>query len=454
MAALTYTSLQHEARKRVLRYTFVQGHGGPLVFVWTVGIGLFLIIWTYPTYAVLWTVAVAVLAGLIIRDYRRSPTVMARVSRSFLEARFPVQHLTNAHHRDALNNGMNLFLEVLRKLGEMERSGSLDEALTETVADMDRLLVLQYESAQQAEELERLLHLIGAEPGGGTSGGRKAAATDEGPDDLRRHNLEAAWHEVDEANRLVDLIGQHLETIMLQVFRIDRQPLDVLGAVSVRRGSSEMLERLQHIVDARRSAADQLIEWMAPPAASDLRPDQVVATETPKLTPETSARTTTPTATSGEMADTLGDEFVHQVEEALRRLRNPAGLATARLVFQLPHTLNAHRTATGDPRLAEATPLEQAQALRELLIAAVQRLQPSGPRSNGQPSVLQHDIVCEEYLLGMSTKQILVRHSISESTLHRQRREAIRILARELHRQEQLLAGHAANGHVVTPAAT
>ena len=42
----------------------------------------------------------------------------------------------------------------------------------------------------------------------------------------------------------------------------------------------------------------------------------------------------------------------------------------------------------------------------------------------------------------MSTRQIMLKHSISESTFHRHRRSAILVLARELRRQEELHEGN------------
>jgi hypothetical protein len=66
-------------------------------------------------------------------------------------------------------------------------------------------------------------------------------------------------------------------------------------------------------------------------------------------------------------------------------------------------------------------------------------LQPADQdRSRGAPSALQYNILREEYLLGKPNNQIIARHRISESTFHRNRREAIAILARDLMRREDL----------------
>jgi DNA-directed RNA polymerase specialized sigma24 family protein len=42
------------------------------------------------------------------------------------------------------------------------------------------------------------------------------------------------------------------------------------------------------------------------------------------------------------------------------------------------------------------------------------------------------------YVRGLSTRQMRTTCSVSESTLHRYRREGIRVLARELSEQEEL----------------
>ena len=146
-----------------------------------------------------------------------------------------------------------------------------------------------------------------------------------------------------------------------------------------------------------------------------------------------------------EIAEVSTEHLIRLTGEALRRLNNPAALARWGLIHRLPNTLAAVRAARGDAKpeikSVEATPLEQAQALRETLTAAIERLKPpdSAPSRRGAPAALQYNILREEYLLGVPNRQIMTRHSISESTFHRNRREASAILARELSKQEDLL---------------
>jgi hypothetical protein len=139
------------------------------------------------------------------------------------------------------------------------------------------------------------------------------------------------------------------------------------------------------------------------------------------------------------LAEVSREHFVRLTEEALRRLNNPAALAECGLIDRLPRTLAAAAALGRDGELPgqarEATPLEQARAVREVLAEAIERLKPP----DGVPEALQFHILREEYLLGRPNKQIMTRHSISEGTFHRNRRRAIAVLAVELARQEEQL---------------
>lgn len=102
-------------------------------------------------------------------------------------------------------------------------------------------------------------------------------------------------------------------------------------------------------------------------------------------------------------------------------------------------TLGAARLRWGSSQRTEPTPLKQAQALREVLCSAIDGLKPaSGVLRTSSPEALQHSILYEEYVCGHSTASIMVRHSISETTFHRNRRQAISAVARELAKQEDL----------------
>jgi len=146
------------------------------------------------------------------------------------------------------------------------------------------------------------------------------------------------------------------------------------------------------------------------------------------------------TQAQSDLADISDEHFFHLVEEALRRLNNPAALARCKLITQIPRSLagaNVHPGASGETL---ATPLELARRLRDVLIAGIEQLKP-GDRDvrRGDPGALQYTILHDEYVLGMPNKQIMTRHGVGEGTFHRHRREAIAILSRELRTREERL---------------
>ena len=76
-----------------------------------------------------------------------------------------------------------------------------------------------------------------------------------------------------------------------------------------------------------------------------------------------------------------------------------------------------------------------------MLVSAIEQLKPPGEYVRaGAPETLQHYILHEEYVLDESTRYIMIRHSISESTFHRNRRAAISAVARQLETREELIA--------------
>lgn len=133
--------------------------------------------------------------------------------------------------------------------------------------------------------------------------------------------------------------------------------------------------------------------------------------------------------------------FVQPIEEALRRLNNPAALSRCELVDMLPSTIAAMRASWGDAGGLAATPLENAQALREVLTVAVERLRPANrvAAASGSQALL-YSIISEAYITGISNARIITKYAISESTFHRNRREAIAGLAQELSKREELLS--------------
>jgi hypothetical protein len=148
-----------------------------------------------------------------------------------------------------------------------------------------------------------------------------------------------------------------------------------------------------------------------------------------------------PQASAGPVPGvTAAGDFNRPTEEALKNIHNPSALGRSKLAELLPATLAAMR----GPALsghAAATPLEQAQLLRQVLESSMEALKKAaGPDLPPEGKALQYLILHEEYVLGRPNTSIMTRHSISESTFHRYRREAIHAIAAELAAQEALLA--------------
>jgi hypothetical protein len=144
----------------------------------------------------------------------------------------------------------------------------------------------------------------------------------------------------------------------------------------------------------------------------------------------------------GDVSETVAlDGLQRLTEEALKSLNNPLQLASCALVGRLPQSIALARTECDPNARAEATSLEQAQALRQTIAASIERLKPA---SNGnaahEPEALHYQILWNEYVMGMSAKHVMIRLSLPESTFHRYRREAVAALARELKEQEDQTA--------------
>ena len=115
-------------------------------------------------------------------------------------------------------------------------------------------------------------------------------------------------------------------------------------------------------------------------------------------------------------------DLVPLTEEALRKLRRLPDLGKCALIAHLSHTLNSNRTAADGQSPAQATPLEQAQALRQVLVDAIQKLKPPQGDEAGTAQSHQYYILHEEYVVGRPNNAIMTRLSISEGTFHRRRR--------------------------------
>jgi hypothetical protein len=212
----------------------------------------------------------------------------------------------------------------------------------------------------------------------------------------------------------------------------------VKGAVDA---EGSLLALLQEHDDA--ALLGRLRSWVADLAGLHTRLAEALAGERPSQRPAPVLEPLVPLsaekAPPQEYRIGLGEQpgMEDLVREALRHLNKPATLARCELAARLPRSLDQIRRGWGEAHGNPATPLEQSQALREALLGAIERLKAIG--DEGSPQTLQYEVLRQAYVLGMSTKHIMVRHAISEATLHRRRQEGIRAVAAELSMRERLL---------------
>ena len=127
------------------------------------------------------------------------------------------------------------------------------------------------------------------------------------------------------------------------------------------------------------------------------------------------------------------------VEAALGLLNNLAALSTCQLVHCIPGLLADTHRLPGEGIPAPPTPLGQAQALRQVLISAIEGLKaPSGESP-------QYYILNERYVMGRPIAYIITRLSIGDRTYYRYRNLAIAVVARQWESQEELIRSGGAN---------
>jgi hypothetical protein len=94
--------------------------------------------------------------------------------------------------------------------------------------------------------------------------GAAAQGESDSTSQLRRANLDAVEQEAREAEELVRVIGERLETLLLQVVQMEGITGDLIGSSEARRESAESLERLQRTIDVQRDVAAEISELLQP----------------------------------------------------------------------------------------------------------------------------------------------------------------------------------------------
>ena len=135
-------------------------------------------------------------------------------------------------------------------------------------------------------------------------------------------------------------------------------------------------------------------------------------------------------------------DFYSMVENALKRINDPAALSQCELIIFLPETIlyigsNSPSLLTSD----DPAPLEQARILRYVLVEAINQFKPSDDSvRTSSPQSIQHQILCGAFLEGRPPAYFVTRFNFSEPSYYRNRRYAIGAMARHLRIQEDLIS--------------
>jgi hypothetical protein len=136
------------------------------------------------------------------------------------------------------------------------------------------------------------------------------------------------------------------------------------------------------------------------------------------------------------LAGSSEGESLSLVEDALRHMHDYTCLGEHPLA-----RLRAVDSFLADPEQAFVTHLDRGKALQELLVAAIEKLRPSGPApSPPGREWYAYRILHDCYVLGRLNREVIAMLYISEGTFNRARRRAVRAVTRavaEIERQTQ-----------------
>ena len=264
---IRYSEIAKELPMRSLRRAFTRGNGGKLAFVWVLGAGALLTVLANPLLAGVFTAACAVLAVPITREELRNETVRRELIDEVIGERLAAATVHDPELAQEVQRTRRTLTEMAARIARAADRGRTDTPLEQVFADATELAFLQRESAEQAEDLDRIVDfVVSNDASRGASTTRSATG-----DDLRSRNLRAVLEEAKAAREMVGTIGGQLDTMLLQGFQIERDTVDVVRAENAAQESHEAVSRLQDVVDARRRAAARLGELFTPEGETSAR---------------------------------------------------------------------------------------------------------------------------------------------------------------------------------------
>lgn len=262
-AVVTFRLFERILKKKVVEYLFRGKEGPILVFLWVLVAGTLAVFFNLPGLALLWTGVCLGFAGFLGYSYFKNPESMKRIIRSVSKEYFSAEDILRSDLKASTERGIELFSEIAVKLRDIMVKNKGNDDLTRVFSDSAAMLKLLLESARQVEELERILRIIGDGGSFARAGPKTSRRDDAGANDrtseLLRENVETVKNEIREAEATVLEIGKRLETLMLQVFQVEKRASDRIRVSEFARESSETLDRLQAVVEARRETAQEFI---------------------------------------------------------------------------------------------------------------------------------------------------------------------------------------------------
>jgi hypothetical protein len=206
----------------------------------------------------------------ITRDELRNEAVRRELIDQVISERLSDGSVQDPQLREELARTRRTLTEMASRIARGEDRGRKDTPLEAVFADAMALADLQRQSAEQAEDLDRVVDFVvsnDAQRGASSAG----TTSSDGSEDLRTKNLKAVLEESKAAREMVATIGGQLDTMLLQGFQIDRDAVDVVRAETAASESHEAVTRLQDVVDARRRAAARLGELFTPEGETSAR---------------------------------------------------------------------------------------------------------------------------------------------------------------------------------------
>jgi hypothetical protein len=150
------TTIQYLARRRELlrelaRDALVHGLVAPLAFLWSVGLGLFSIVWWSPLLAVGWTAAVAALGTGMFASHIRHAESLRRSLLAILARRLHAEKIGDRELRGQLEHSIGLVVDIAARVSVLEDEFGEESSLRRVLVGAHDMLVLHSRAAHAAE---------------------------------------------------------------------------------------------------------------------------------------------------------------------------------------------------------------------------------------------------------------------------------------------------------------